>query len=210
MKLWVVAGALALLATLGAGAALASNAPVQIADNSARCNYTVAGSLERQIRAADRQAPGTSVNALEARQQELNGILQQAQIEDGILQSVCGNRALIAPQDQLYGVIAWAYLLEADIAPKRLTLLHCPQTAATAPEALIASAWFALASTLEDPNLPPGAPSPTPAPLVKEVIPKAQARARAAGITLPAPADTSEYWRDEEVGKTAPCASPKP
>lgn len=182
-------------------------APAQVAPGNPRCNGNVAGALERQVRADDRRSPGTSLDDLNDRQQDLDSILQQAQIESDILHNVCSSDELPAVQDQLAGVIAWAYVQEADIAPRRFTLLNCPQTASTAPTALIASAWYAIALTQT------GADWSTPppmGPLVREVIPKVQARARALGLTLPAFPVATEYWRNTIVSAAVGCTPPSP
>ncbi len=181
---------------------------VRVAAINPRCNYVVAGSLERQVRADARRSPGNTLDALNARQEDLNSILQQAQVESDILQNVCTREELPPVQNQLAGVIAWAYLLEADIAPQRFHLAYCDKTAATAPEALIASAWFALAYTMQQTDEP--APAPTLAPLVKEVMPQLKARAAAAGVTLPPVESATEYWRNNEDAKVIPCTPATP
>ncbi len=206
------AAALALLAATAIGNATAtgSAAPVQIAAVNPRCNHQVTGSLEDRVRADDRTKPGTTLDALNARLEDLNAILQQAQMESDILQTVCTDTELPAVADQIAAVIAWTYVLEDDVVPERLTLLHCPESAANAPAALIASAWYAIASTFNDANLPASAPTPTPAPLVKLVMPKVQARAAAAGLTLPAIHDATQYWRDTIVARVSNCTPPSP
>ncbi|HUY41567.1 MAG TPA: hypothetical protein VMV82_08380 [Candidatus Dormibacteraeota bacterium] len=206
-------GILAVLAAaiLADGAVgLGSVTPVRVAAINPRCNHNVAERLENHVRADDRHAPRSSLNDLNQRQQELDAILQEAQLEHDILHNMCTVAERPAVQDQLAGVIAWAYALEADIAPERYELLHCPQTASTAPAGLLALGWYALASTFNSPDRLPGEATPTPAPLVKEVMPKVQARASAAGLTLPALADSTQYWRDMETAKVAVCVPPSP
>ncbi len=213
MKLGGRAGILAVLVTAvvsSTAAALGGAAPVQVAAINPRCNHNVAVRLENHVRADDRHAPGSRLNDLNNRQQELDAILQEAQLEHDILQNMCTVAERPAVQDQLAGVIAWAYALEADIAPKRYALLHCPQTASTAPAGLLALGWYALASTFDDPDRLPTDPAPTPAPLVKEVMPKVQTRASAAGLTLPALSDSTQYWRDTETEKVVVCVPPSP
>ncbi len=190
--------------------AFGGTASVRVAAINPRCNHNVAERLENHVRADDRHAPGSSLSDLNDRQQELDAILQEAQLEHDILQNMCTVAERPAVQDQLAGVIAWAYALEADIAPKRYALLHCPQTASTAPAGLLALGWYALASTFNNPDRLPGEPAPTPAPLVKEVMPKVQARASAAGLALPALSDSTQYWRDTETAKVVVCAPPSP
>lgn len=195
---------------IGAASAFTGATPTKIAAGDGRCSGLNAGILERHVRAAAREVPGTTLDALNERQQELDGLLQQAQLESDVLHSACSDTELTPLQNQLAGVIAWAYALEADIAPSRYTLLRCPHTAAQAPEALLASAWYALSSTLvpSDPAQPVS--HATPAPLVRTVTPIVQARAAAIRMVLPAPADATEYWRDNELGKVSACPPPKP
>lgn len=200
-----------LAAALGAGAAGASrDAASQVAAINPRCNGQVASMLEHRIRADDRARYGPSLDALDDRQVELDSVLQQAQLESDILHNVCTDEELTPHQDHLVGIVAWAYALEADIAPQRYTLLHCPQTAAQAPEALLASAWYAIATTLQpiDPSNPTTAP--TPAPLVREAIPKVQLRAAAIHAILPQPVQATEYWRNTELAKVANCPPSTP
>lgn len=194
----------------GTGAAARSLAPVRVAAINPRCNHEVAGALEQRVRVYDRDKAGTTLDALNERLQDLNTILQQAQMEGDILQTICTDTELPPIEDQIAAVIAWTYVLEDDIVPKRLMLLHCPESAANAPAALVASAWYAIASTLNDPNRPESAPTPTAAPLVKVVFPKVQAHAAAAGLTLPAIPESTEYWRDTIVARVPNCAPPTP
>lgn len=213
MRLSARVALIALLAAafgIGAASAFAGAAPTEVAAGNGRCTGLNAGILERQVRADDREVPGTTLNALNDRQQELDGLLQQAQLESDILHNACSDAQLTPLQNQLAGVIAWAYALEADIAPKRYTLLRCPQTAAQAPGALIASAWYALSTTLvpSDPAQPIS--HATPAPLVRTVMPMVQARAAAIHMTLPPPTDATEYWRNNELGKVSACPPPTP
>ena len=175
-----------------------------------RCNGYNAAELERQIRGDDRARIASSLGTLNAREQELDSILQQAQLESDILHSVCSDADLAPYQDELVGIIAWAYALETDIAPQRYTLLRCPQTAARAPQALLASAWYAIATTLR-PTVPSDpSTAPSPAPLVREVVPKVQARAAAAHFALPVPVEATQYWRDEIVAQVPACTPPTP
>ena len=200
-----------LAAAFGASAAgAAPGASSQIAAVNPRCNGQVASGLEHRIRADDRARFGSSLDALDDRQIELDAVLQQAQLESDILHNVCTADELTPHQDHLVGIIAWAYALEADIAPQRYTLLHCPQTAAQAPEALLASAWYAIATTLQPSTPSDPSTAPTPAPLVREVIPKVQSRAAALHAVFPPPFQATEYWRDNEVSKVANCPPSTP
>jgi hypothetical protein len=210
MRLWGWTGAIALLAGgLFASGAFAPSVQAQVVAAQSRCNFNVAGQLEQQVRADDRRSPGSGLDALDDRQEDLDSILQQAQIESDILHNVCSDQELPPVQDQLAGVIAWAYALEADIAPRRYALLHCPQTAAEASLALVASAWYALSTTLVNNMDPQGTPLP-PSPLVKEVMPKVQARAAALHLPLPPPDQATQYWRDTLNSSVAVCAPATP
>ncbi|HEY9085205.1 MAG TPA: hypothetical protein VIN40_04615 [Candidatus Tyrphobacter sp.] len=196
MKRWARAGTLVFLAAVIV-AALSPAAPVTAAGNP-RCNGNVAGLLERQVRAYDRRPPAANVGALTQRYADLDSILQQAQLERDILESQCADDQRLPIDDHLAGVIAWAYMLQADIAGKRFSLLNCPAAVSTVPPALLASAWFALGSTANG------------APLPAEVMPKLRTRASAIGLALPPFADASQYWRDSLVGKAVGCPSPSP
>jgi hypothetical protein len=206
MKRWTGAGVLALAAAIAAGAVAPSPAkPALVAAINARCNNNVTGTLERQVRAYDRRPPAANVDALTQRFADLDSILQQAQLERDILQNMCTNDESPPINNQLAGVVAWAYALQADIAAKRFALLNCPVAVTSVPPALLASGWYALATTLNESTAPPA-----PAPLVAEVMPKIRARAAAVGLTLPPFSDTSQYWRDTLVAKALGCPSPSP
>lgn len=203
--------AFAMLSAIALGAAAPRvGAPVEIAAVNARCNGLVSSELERRIRTDDRTHFANSLGALNDRERELDSLLQQAQLESDILHNVCSDAELAQYQDELVGSIAWAYALEADISPQRYTLLRCPQTAARAPQALLASAWYAIATTLVpvDPSDPSTAP--TPAPLVREVMPKVQSRAAVAHLALPAPLQATQYWRDGILSQVPSCTPPTP
>ena len=183
--------------------------PVVVAAGNPRCNNNVAGALERQIRDDDRRPPAQNPDALSDRYVALDSILQQAQMERDILTELCSSAELAAPNGQLVGVIAWAYALESDIAYRRFTMLDCPSTATTAAQALLADAWYALATTMLPPALP-SAPPPTPGPLVAQVEPKIESRARTLGLALPSFGDATQYWRDTMNGRVAACPTPSP
>lgn len=198
---------------VGVGTNRASAGPIMVARGNPRCNNDVAGDLERQVRSDDRNVPGSDRDALAQRYSDLDSVVQQAQSEDEILGTQCTTTTLTPIQNQIAGVIAWAYVLQSDIAAKGYT--NCPAAAKAVPASLLAGAWYALATTLNAYTSPAPTASPTTAPLVKEVMPKVRARAPTYGLALPAIADTSEYWRDgiNTAAKTAiaGCApSPQP
>ncbi|MGH7737223.1 MAG: hypothetical protein ACREMP_05080 [Candidatus Tyrphobacter sp.] len=212
MRPWRRAAFAVLALSLAAGAAASSGsaAPLLVAAVNSRCNGDVSGTLERHLRTASHERFGDSINALNGRQQELESLLQQAQIESNILNNVCLETELTPIQDQLVGVIAWGYVLESDIASKRYALLHCARTAAKAPSALVASAWYAIATTLQPSNPSDPSTAPSPAPLVREVIPMVRSHAAALRFTLPAPIDATEYWRNTILATVPDCSPPTP
>jgi hypothetical protein len=117
-----VLAVLALTAASPAGAEPGGSAP--IAASNPRCNHDQAGILERQVRDYDRRAPADTLNDLTQRDADLNDLMQQAQIERDILHEICSSAELEPIYDQLAGVIAWAYALQADAAVKRFALLN--------------------------------------------------------------------------------------
>ena len=193
----------------GAATALSPAAPVMVAAINPRCNGNIAGLLERQVRGYH-HPPASNLDALTQRSLDLDSIIQQTQFELDILQNMCTDDERPPFDSHLGGVIAWAYALESDIAGKRFSLLNCPAAASSVPPALLATAWYALASTLNDPNRPLSAPPPSPAPLVAEVAPKIRARAATAGLALPPFSDATQYWRDGVLAKAVGCPSPLP
>lgn len=206
------AGTLALVLFMAFPALRAQAGGVSVAAGNPRCNHDEAGILEQQIRGYDRKPPAPTIDALTQRVADLNELLQQAQIERDILHEICSSEERVPIYDQLAGVMAWAYALQADIESKRFTLLKCDATAKQAPQALIASAWAALATTFSnvaEEGATPG-PAPTPAPLVAEVMPKIRSRAAAVGLALPPPRAATAYWRDTILSKVAPCPPPHP
>jgi hypothetical protein len=205
------AGSLALILLL-AFPTRAQAGGVSVAAANPRCNHDQAGILERQVRDYDRRPPAPAIDALTQRDADLSDLLQQAQIERDILHEICSSDERAPIYDQLAGVMAWAYALQADVESKRFSLLKCDATAKEAPQALVASAWAALSTTFSnvaENGATPG-PSPTPAPLVAEVMPKIQSRAAAFGLTLPPLRDASAYWRDTLVSKVEPCPASSP
>jgi hypothetical protein len=203
--------AVALLAVvMVVGTTIASRASTvsTVAAVNPRCNYYVAGTLERQVRSFDRHPPAQSPDALSQRYADLDSVLQQAQIERDILQQLCTSSEFPPIEDQLAGVAAWAYALQADIASKRFAFLKCPATATSASQALLADAWYALATTYDDPDRSTAPASP--APLVAEVTPKIRTRAAAVGFALPSLSDATQYWRDTVNGRVVACPTPSP
>lgn len=185
---------------------LGITASALLAAGNGRCNYDVAGSLERQVRAYDRRAPQQTSDALDGRYSALESILRQADTEHEILQEECSSAAFTPIDGQLAGVSAWAYALQSDVSIAHFTLLHCAAAATTSSHALLADAWYALATTVQNER---GGTATEP-PIIAVVIPKVRVRAAAQGLALPAFAEATQYWRDTKDSGVAPCPNASP
>jgi hypothetical protein len=105
--------------------------------------------------------------------------------ERGVLDAVCPESMSRATYfSQIAAVQAWAYALQEDIAVNLGP--PCASAGNVIPDQLLASAWFALATS----NAEVG----QSVPAVAQIIPKIQTRAAKINFTLPAFADTSNYW----------------
>jgi hypothetical protein len=208
MRRWMPAVLLGLAAMAFGGGAAPARAgrlgPVIVAES--RCNDQTINESSGQIRDYDRHGPGSSLSSLQERYGKIASILSVLNEERGILQAVCSSEAQKAPLfAELAATSAWALALESDIAAKLSAA--CPAAARALPSMMLADAWLALANVVnEDGGRVPRS--------IGEVVPKIQSRAAAAGLTLPAWADTSAYWRDQvrAKAKTAieACPSPSP
>jgi hypothetical protein len=195
---------------VGFSPAVTASRGTVVAVGNPRCNYVQAGILERRVRDDARRASSQTPDGLGTRYTELSSIIQEAQIERDILHEVCASSELLPIDDQLAGVIAWALVQQSDVAGKRFALVGCLATANGAQRALLADAWYALASTFNTDGATPGA-TPTPASLVRDVVPEVRVRAAAVGLSLPRFADATEYWRDTITSqRVAPCSSAAP
>jgi hypothetical protein len=195
---------------VGFSPAVTASRGTVVAVGNPRCNYVQAGILERRVRDDARRASSQTPDGLGTRYTELSSIIREAQIERDILHEVCASSELLPIDDQLAGVIAWALVQQSDVAGKRFSLVGCLATANGAQRALLADAWYALASTFNTDGATPGA-TPTPASLVRDVVPEVRVRAAAVGLSLPRFADATEYWRDTITSqRVAPCSSAAP
>lgn len=164
---------------------------------ASRCNARTIDDYQGQIRSDDAHPPRDNPAALNARLGDIADILQGLNEEHGVLDNICATDTDKAPLfAQLNATVAWALALQSDIAAKLNAA--CPPAAKALPAAMIAQAWLAIAASVNDNGgIVPKA--------VVQVIPKVQTRAAAVGLTLPAYADTSAYWRDQ-VGDQAKAA----
>ena len=178
--------------------------PVEIAAN--RCNSQTIDDASQHVRNYDRHGPGGSTAQLFQRYGAIVDVISMLNEEREILNSICSNdserAALFA---QIAATAAWALALEADVAA-RLNA-SCPAAAKALPTMMLSDAWLSLANIVNNDG-------GTVPPSFADVVPKIQTRAQTAGLTLPAWADTSVYWRDQvhAAAKTAiaTCPSPTP
>lgn len=171
-----------------------------------RCNSLTIDAASARIRDYDRHPPAGTQTALVARYGAIADVISTLTEEHGILNSVCATEAQKTPLfAQITALSAWGIALESDIAA-RLNA-SCPPATKAFPTMMLADAWLSLANLVNE----NGGTVPTD---FAEVIPKIQSRAQAVGLTLPAWADTSQYWRDQLDAKEKPiiqaCPSPSP
>jgi hypothetical protein len=195
-------GALAVALTIAVVIGVRSS-PVAAAS---RCNSLTIDSESARIRDYDRHPPADAPNALVTRYGAIADVISTLTEEHGILNSVCAAESQKIPLfAQIAAVSAWATALESDIAG-RLNA-SCPGAAKAFPTIMLADAWLSLANVVNENG------GVVPAEFA-EVTPKIQSRAQAVGLTLPAWADTSQYWRDQLDAKEKPiiqaCPSPSP
>lgn len=191
-------------AAFGAATPSAASAGILVALD--RCNGQTIDDAVGRVRDYDRHPPGNAPSQLLQRFGAIADALSVLTEEREILTSVCSNDAqrenFIV---QIAAGTAWALVLESDIA-SRLNA-SCPAAAAAFPQMMLSDAWLALANVIN-------ANSGFVPPAFTDVIPKIQTHAQAAGLALPAWADTSQYWRDQLHAKAktaiATCPSPSP
>jgi hypothetical protein len=173
---------------------------------ASRCNSRTINDYQGQIRVYDAHPPRSNPAALNARLGDIADILNSLNEEHGVLESVCSTEAEKAPLfAQLNATVAWALVLQSDIASKLNA--SCPPAAKALPAAMLAQAWLALAATVNDNN-------GTVPKSVAEIVPKVQTRAAAVGLALPTYLETSAYWRDQIADQArqavATCPTPVP
>jgi hypothetical protein len=182
--------------------------PAAAATAGNRCNSQTVDDAYARVRDYDHRGTGGSTTQLLQRFAAIAGVLATLRDEREILDSVCATDAARAPLfTEIAATTAWALVLEAQLAA-RLNA-SCPAAAQALPQMMLSDAWLAMAKVVNDSN---GA---VPA-LFGNVIPQVQTGAQGVGLTLPAWADTSQYWRDQVHAKakaqaeTCPSPSPSP
>lgn len=170
----------------------------------ARCNARLISTLQSQVQAYDKQRPGTDQAAIVKRFRDLDGVLHELDEERGVLDSVCSSDPQKAQYEgQLMAAAAWALALQSDLIPPLAT---CPAGGKSVQVAMVAQAWFDLAT-------PANASGGPPTPDVIAVEPKVKERADALGLPLPALGDASAYWRTtvtEQAKQAAAANCPTP
>jgi hypothetical protein len=197
---------LALLVCVLAGAMTPVKAETSARVAVNRCNSQTADDAYARVRDYDRHAPGGGSSQLVQRYGAIATLLATLREEREILDSICSSDAARAPLfSQIAATIAWALILESDVAT-RLNA-SCPAAAAGLEKMMVSDAWLSMANVVNDGG------GLVPA-IFTDIIPKAQARAQAVGLSLPPWADTSAYWRDQAHEKAkaeaATCPSPSP
>ena len=205
MKRWLTRGlALSFAVGLLNVAPFRAAAPAAAAGN--RCNSQTVDDAYGRIRDYDRKGSGGNTMQQLQRFGTIAGILATLRDEREILDSVCASDAARAPLfTEIAATSAWALVLEAELAARLNT--SCPAAARALPTMMLSDAWLAMAQVVNDQG------GTVPA-LFSSVIVKVQTGAQGVGLTLPAWADTSAYWRDQvhakAKGEAATCPSPSP
>lgn len=178
-----------------------ANGPILIARGTPRCNNVIATQLGDQLRGFEKHP--AKAEDLDARFAALKDILSQADIEQGVLTSVCPASDLVPIVSQLEATRGWAIVQESDIARSEYAQ-DCPAQGKPVTSGFLAEAWLhAVRAT------PEGA---KPEKLTTDVQSMIQTRAATVDLKLPAPADTSNYWMNgiQDQGRTAAKACPSP
>lgn len=159
-----------------------------------RCNDLNATQLQDRLRADERAVPAPDQR--DARFADLQSIAKSASDEELILQSVCSESDLIPLSSTLLALQAWSLALQSDLAFVEYGE-QCPAAKNAVTGGFVAAAWLDLADGRRSNPHPPG--------LLATVEAKVRTRAAAVGLTLPAVADTSNYWmtRVQEAGRDA-------
>jgi hypothetical protein len=172
------------IVVVGVVVAVASFArPASAAAVSARCNGTVASTLQSQEQKYEAHPPGPK--ELDERRGELSQLITDASQEQEILTAVCGadQKDLDQLTAQLSATRALAYVMLAGVTSRELA--QCPGVK-TVAAGFVAKAWSELGTAT-----PKDAPAPQP---VISAAAKVQAAAAADGLTLPAPSAATQYW----------------
>jgi len=171
-----------------------------------RCNGQVTDESSARVRDYDRHPPANNQAALLKRYGLLSELIGTLNEEREIIDSVCTRDARQAELfAQVAAVSGAALVLQAGVTAKLNAA--CPAAATGVPQMILADAWLGLARVVNEQN------GTVPAAFT-DVIPKIQSHAQAVNLTLPAWADTSEYWRDQVKAKAkdavASCQPPSP
>jgi hypothetical protein len=159
-----------------------------------------------QIRDYDAHPPRGDLGELQKRFNDINEILQALGQERGVLDSFCSSDAEKAPLfNYIAATASYALALESDVAVR--IDQPCPPAAKAVGQALLAQGWLNLATIVNEAG-------GTPPKDATDAAPRIQSRAATLGLTLPAWADTSAYWRDQisSQAKAAveACSTPGP
>jgi hypothetical protein len=180
-----------LVVSFGAVGARANSSMVAIT----RCDSKNINELQNTVQDYERHPARKSGDQIKELT-DLQDIVQELAQERGVLDAVCPeNMSRAKFFTQIAAVEAWAFALQSDMAVNLGP--PCPTAGNVIPDQLLASGWFVLAgSVLENGSAIPS---------VAAVIPKVQTRAAKIDFTLPAFADTSNYWVDtiKEKAKAA-------
>ena len=196
--------ALAFAATVVGTAPPARAGQVLVASD--RCNGRMIDDYSQELRDLQARPPRGDQGSLARQFGKVEAVLNSLNEERGIIDSVCASDEAKAPLfAQLAVTAAQGLLTESDLALK--LNLPCPPAANAFAQQLVAQAWLNIANVVnETGSAPPRDITEAAAPI--------QARATALGMTLPAFAETSAYWRDGFTAKAKDavlaCPSPSP
>jgi hypothetical protein len=166
-----------------------------------RCNGLVAAQLQDQVRAFDTHRPAEA--DLDTRMSALQDVLDQSSREQDILAHTCPAGDLVPIASQLLAVQGWTYSLQADIVHQEFAS-SCATSADAVTAGFVAAGWLRAAR-----STPTGG---TANPLSTRVDMMLQKQAGGLKMTLPAAADTSDYWVKtvQDLGRSAAAACPTP
>jgi len=166
-----------------------------------RCNNIVATQLQDQARAFDARPPADA--DLATRLSALQDVINGASREQDILSHVCPSGDLPPLASELLATQGWSYAQQADIVHREFDA-SCSGSSNAVSAGFLAAGWLRVQRAT-----PKGTP---PAPLTARVATMIQKRAAAIELTLPAAADTSDFWVKsvQDQGRSAAQACPTP
>ncbi len=181
-----------------------ANGPVMIARGTPRCNGVVATRVEDDVRGYEGHPAKAVPEEWDARMGKFHDLLATMSVEEDVLKAVCPADDFVPIKSQMDATRAWVFALESDIARAEY-VKDCPAQELPVASGFVAQAWPDLVTAT-----PEGMTTPTK--LVTELTPKIKSRAVAVSLTLPVPADTSNYWMTQvqAAGRTAAQACPTP